>query len=112
MRDITLDEVQGHIKRLKKNKATGPDEIPMETFKELNAESLQIVTEMLNIWWKDEAIDQEYLTATACLIYKKGNTALSESYRPISLLNSIYKINAKINQNRLSNELDVYLQKT
>ena len=34
--DITIDEIQAQIKRLKKNKATGPDEIPMEVIKELD----------------------------------------------------------------------------
>ena len=49
--------------------ATGPDEIPMEVFKELDRESLEKVAEILNIWWENEQIDEDFLKATVCLIY-------------------------------------------
>ena len=41
--EITMQELEAEIKRLKKQKATGPDEIPMEVFKELDSESLESV---------------------------------------------------------------------
>ena len=49
----------------------------MEVFKELDVESVEIITETINIWWNSEFIDEEYLRATVCLIYKKRthNTA-------------------------------------
>ena len=112
MHDIDMEELSTHIKRLKKQKATGPDEIPMETFKELDEQSLEIVLKIMNIWWKNEHIDKEYLRATVCLIYKKGSTAALENYRPISLLNSLYKIYAAIIQKGLAEQLDPFLQKT
>ena len=110
--DITIDEIQAQIKRLKKNKATGPDEIPMEVIKELDDENISMLCDILNIWWREEEIEEQYLQATVCLIYKKGSTALLDNYRPISLLNSLYKLFTAIVQKRLAAQLDPFLQKT
>ena len=107
-----MAEVQEHIARLKKDTATGPDGIPMEVFKELDSNSLMHITDLLNKWWRDEQIDSTCLRATICLIYKKGSTASLDNYRPIALLNSMYKIFAAIIQKRLAAQLDPHLQKT
>ena len=47
--------------------------------------------------------------ADLAIIYKKGSTDKPESYRPITLLNLIYKILAKMIQVRLCNGLDDHL---
>ena len=70
----------------------GLGEIPMETFEELDEQSLEIVWKIKNILWKKEHIEKEYLRATVWVIYKKGSTAALENYRPISLLDSLHKI--------------------
>ena len=54
----------------------------------------------------------EMLKAEVVLIFKKGDTNTYENYRPISLLNSSYKILAAIIQKRLAKVIDPYLQKT
>jgi len=110
--EITLEEIVEQVKRLKRNRATGPDEIPLDVFKELTEDNLELIRKLINIWWETEQIDPEFLQATVCLIYKKGSTALLDNYRPIALLNSIYKIYAAIVQKRLAEQLDPYLQKT
>ena len=72
---------------------------------------MEIIANALNIWWETEHIEEEYLRATVCLIYKKGSTSLLENYRPISLLNSLYKIYAAIMQSRLAKQLDFFCKK-
>jgi hypothetical protein len=52
------------------------------------------------------------LRARVVMIYKKGNTSKMENYRPISLLNAMYKIFAAVVQIRLAEQLDKHLQKT
>ena len=84
MGNIQTEEVAEHIKRLKKRKAAGPDDIPMEVFKASDPGSVEIIANILNIWWETEHINEEYLRATVCLIFKRGNTSLLENYRPIS----------------------------
>jgi hypothetical protein len=92
----TLKELSHVIKRMKNNKAPGPDGIPMETFKEMTVESLSIVLEIIRNWWIAEDMPNSLLQAKVALIYKKGDSTLMENYRPISLLKSIYKLFAKI----------------
>ena len=109
---ITVEEIWNTIKKYKRRKSPGPDEIPMEIFQEMNNECLQEIANLLNIWWTEEDIPIETLKARVVLIYKKGDTGKYENYRPISLLNSIYKIYAGIIQKRLAKTLDKHLSKT
>ena len=110
--EISMEELREVIKKFKKRKAPGPDEIPMEILKELDTENLEEVRQLLNEWWEKEEIPKETLQARVVMIYKKGGTGKYENYRPISLLNSIYKIYAAITQRRLAEILDEHLQKT
>lgn len=100
------------IKRLKRRKAPGPDEVPMEVFKELDELNLKWVQEMLNQWWNEEDIPEEMLRAIIALIYKKGDTSKMENYKPIALLNGLYKIYTAIIKKRLADGLDDKLQRT
>jgi hypothetical protein len=67
---------------------------------------------MLNTWWEDGKIPEEALRARVVMIYKKGDTSKNENYRPISLLNAMYKIMGAILHRRIEKVLDPHLQKT
>eukprot|EP00975_Prorocentrum_lima_P025131 5277086-Prorocentrum_lima.AAC.1 len=54
----------------------------------------------------------ELVQAIVVLIFKKRDQADLANYRPISLLNSLYKLYTKVIQERLSDGLDPFLQKT
>jgi uncharacterized protein YbaP (TraB family) len=84
----------------------------MELFKQLSDENLEILRDTLNFWWEKEEIPEEILQARIVLIFKKGDSSNLGNYRPISLLNSIYKIVAAIIQKRLADTIDPYLQTT
>jgi hypothetical protein len=49
--------------------------------------------EVIPVYWKDSII---------CPIYKKGDRMQCENYRPITLMNVVYKIFTTILSNRLS----------
>ena len=106
----TRKEVREVIEKLKRRKAPGPDEIPVELLKEMTDTNLDKIVELLTKWWKHEDIREEDLRARVVLIYKKGDTNKFENYRPISLLNALYKIIAAVMQTRISNTLDRHLQ--
>ena len=109
---IHITELGETIRRCKKGKACGPDDIPMECFAEMNMSQLLMTLDMLNEWWNQEEIPSEVLKARVVLIFKKGDSSKWENYRPISLLNSLYKLFAAILKKRISHALDPYLQKT
>ena len=110
--EIMMDELRDIVKQLKRRKAPGPDEIPTELIKEMNEENLDKILALLNTWWREENIEEEDLKARVVLIFKKGDSNKFENYRPISLLNTLYKIFAAILQRRISSTLDRHLQKT
>ena len=110
--EIELWEIKAIIKKLKRRKAPGPDEVPTEVLKEMEKEGLEEIRGILNDWWNEEEIPEEQLRARVVLIYKKGDTSKYENYRPISLLNIIYKLFAAIVQRRIASRLDKHLQKT
>ncbi len=110
--EIEIWEIKAIIKKLKRRKAAGPDEIPVELLKELGEEGLWKIKNLLNEWWNGEEIPEEQMRARVVLIYKKGNTSKYENYRPISLLNTLYKLFAAILQRRIAAKLDKHLQKT
>ena len=49
---------------------------------------------------------EELEKANVVTLYKKGNVEDPANYRPISLLNSLYKIYASLIQTRLANSMD------
>ena len=56
--------------KIKRRKAAGPDEIPMELFKELSDVKREILRETLNDWSIKEIIPEEQLQARVVLIFK------------------------------------------
>lgn len=110
--EITSDELLYIIRKLKRRKATGPDEIPVEFIKEMTEENMREVLNILNQWWRDEELPPDTLQSRIVMIFKKGNPSDLGNYRSISLLNTMYKIFAGVIQNRLAGKLDKHLQRT
>ena len=110
---INLLEVKGVIKKFKKRKAPGPDGLSTELFKQLNNENMWIICDILNKWFMDgEDPHDSVWEARIALIYKKGDTENLENYRPIALLNTIYKIYAAVLKSRLEQGLEKHIRKT
>ena len=89
---FVLAELQEVLSRCKVNKHPGPDCIVAELYKWLNAENKIFLLDILNQWWTSATIPQDILLARVVPIYKKGDIDNPSNYRPISLLNVLYKI--------------------
>ena len=85
----------------------------MELFKWLDSRNIEHVTEILNNIFNDteNPFPETLKQANIIPIFKKGDSSQCSNFRPISLLNSIYKIFASILQSRISQTLDPYLHK-
>jgi len=109
---FSYDELVSMIKKLKRHKAAGPDDIPIEFFKWLDEPNVNRVLNLINFWWASGAFPADKLKAHVASLYKKGDPKKQENYRPISLLNSIYKLYAGLLQVRIAAAIDSDLQKT
>ena len=84
----------------------------MEIFMEMEDEMMDIVVEILNQWWEKKQVPEELMQFRVVLIFKKGDRRLLSNYRPISLMNSMYKIFAAVLQRRISQGIERHLQRT
>ena len=101
--EITMKGLIETVKNFKNNKSPGPDGIPMEFFKFLDAEGLDCILDILNDCWENNIMPEHMELANVVTLYKKGKFQNLANYRPIALLQSIYKIYATILQQRLAN---------
>jgi len=96
-----MEEVAKAIRALPKGKAPGHDDIPMEFFQECEKEIApdlhQAFTAMLNEGETSAFINKGIIT----LIPKSGDRTRLNNWRPITLLESIYKILANLLAGRL-----------
>lgn len=108
MPDVNKEEVIMALSSMKNNKAPGEDDITVELLKEGGEEIITKMCELFNECLKEGKIPDTWNNAIVVLLYKKGDRADIENYRPISLLSQIYKLFSKIITNRLTHRLDDY----
>ena len=105
-----MNELNAIIEYFKKEKTPGPDNITTDFLKYLkNEDLLKKLLHQLNEWWERADIPEDVLLARVISLFKKGNPEKQENYRPISLLNSFYKILAKAMQMRLGEALNKHI---
>ena len=98
---ISEKEIKEAIKEMKNNKSPGDDGLTKEffqTFIEHLGEELSI--QLNNILWTRKMTESQG-NAVVTLIFKKGDHRLLKNWRPVSLLNTDYKILSKIITKRI-----------
>ena len=103
---IELDYV---LNRIKSNKSSGADQIPGEFYKWLEMPNRQMVLDAANVYFSKGEMAHNLLQAVVVSIYKKGDASMLGNYRPISLLNTCYKIIAALIKERLDKGFDPWL---
>lgn len=94
-RTVTAAEVSAIIKTLPKHKAPGPDGMPYELFQKLEhlfAEMLARLAEAILHGNQAQVNRPTFCKALIILLPKKGDLAECSNWRPISLINSDYKV--------------------
>ena len=102
---ITMRELKAAIARFKLGRACGPDKHPVEFWRTIVADShsegARWLLELCNCVWSNKDVPESWHLQRVAMIFKKGDPALCENYRPICLLNAAYKIFAMILLRRL-----------
>ena len=106
----TTKEVMNIIKRFKRGKAPGPDGITTDLVKDLDEDGLKELTKLIRKWWVKREVPNTLTLARVVSLYKR-RPRKQENYRPISLLNTFYKIIATAIQRRLAGTLDSLIMK-
>ena len=104
---FSQEELQTVLASLKKNKAPGPDGLPNELFQLLDHTAELALLDVYNEIRNKRDMPQEWLEARVVTIFKgKGSDTDPANYRPIALLNVVYKILAAMIQKRLAKHMD------
>ena len=98
---VTNLEVKFVIQRMARNKATGPDGIPMDLYKDFLEEFAPLLQQVTQSILDGNPISPSMRQANILPLKKKGNSASGLDYRPIMLLNADYKIVTGIITERL-----------
>ena len=103
---ILPTEVNAAIKRLKRNKAPGNDNITADVLKDDGEPIVQMFTNLFNRCLREGKLPNSWKDASVIIIHKKGDTADTKNYRPISLLPITYKVFSHVILRRMLRTLD------
>ena len=105
---ISRDEVKVAISRMKNGKAKGMDGIPVEVWKCLGEEGIDMLWDLMQGIYEQEKIPTEWRDSVIIPIYKeKGDIQDCGNYRGIKLMSHTMKIWERINDRRLIEETTI-----
>ena len=98
--------VKSAVKQSKKGKAPGPDNITIDLIDAAGDIINDKLATLFNECLIQSKVPEIWNEAIIILLHKKGDQKNISNYRPISLLNNIYKLFTKIITNRITRTLD------
>ena len=105
---ISRNEVKVAISRMKNGKATGMDGIPVEVWKCLGDEGIDMLWDLMQGIYEQETIPTEWRDSVIIPIYKeKGDIQDCGNYRGIKLMSHTMKIWERIIDRRLREETTI-----
>ena len=104
--DITNQECEAALRHMKINKSPGSDGIPVEFYKTFWQDINLLVIDSLNSSYDKGELAGTQKRGILSLLYKKSDKHLLKNWRPISLLNTDYKILAHVLANRLKSVIN------
>lgn len=106
MATVTKEELRKIMTSLGNNKAPGMDHIPAEAWKHLDDDNIMLMVKLFNLCIRARDIPADWLADSVYIIHKGGDTATLSNYRPITLLDTIYKIFSRVITTRLALALE------
>uniref|UniRef100_A0A803T0B7 Reverse transcriptase domain-containing protein n=1 Tax=Anolis carolinensis TaxID=28377 RepID=A0A803T0B7_ANOCA len=109
-KEITDKEIKAAISKLNGNKAPGPDGLNGIYYKVFAEELTPYLKKVMNKILEDQEVPDSWRKATITMIPKEGQDPKNvKNYRPISLLNSDYKIFTTILAERMKEFLNDWI---
>lgn len=105
-KEITSSEVKSILKKLKRNKASGCDEIPVSLIIDGATEIAGPLSHLINRSMEDSVFPSGEKCAKVTPIYKSGDKALMDNYRPISVLPVFSKVIERVVYNQIYSYLE------
>ncbi|MCO5606744.1 hypothetical protein L7F22_060934 [Adiantum nelumboides] len=94
-RPFSVYEVETVVKGMKKEKTPGPNGIQAEVLQEMIEYAGQDLCDLLNHWRKEGSIQPNFNQGLIKLIPMGQDRLEIRNYRPLTMLNSVYKVMAK-----------------
>ena len=98
---ITAEEVRKAMKGMKPNSAPGVDGIPLEAFRLHKQATSQLLARLFTAMGTSGMLPADFHLGAITFIFKSGNKSDPANYRPITLLNTDYRILTRILAMRL-----------
>ena len=106
---ITIQECETALKSMKSNKSPGSDGIPAEFYQTFWTNIHPILIESLNSAYEIGELCASQKRSILSLIFKKNDKQMLKNWRPISLLNTDYKILVHVLANRLKTVIELLI---
>lgn len=99
---FSVSEVREVLQGLNGRSAPGPDGISNRLLRNLDDDSIELLTNEINEAWAAGTVPDAWKEATVILIPKPGKTPAIDSLRPISLTSCVGKVAEHVIHNRIS----------
>ena len=109
LKEVTPTEICSLIKKLKKKKSTGCDNLPVVFLKDAKDAITKPFTYLINLSIKRGVVPTDWKLARITPVFKSGSRSQFNNYRQISILPIVSKIAEKIIQKQLMNFLHPFL---
>ena len=108
---VSREEVKNAVRRMKKGKAVGPDELPVEVWKCMGEMGIEFLTRLFNRLLMGERMPEEWRRSVLIPIYKnKGDAQCCGNYRGIKLMSHTMKVWERIIETRLRDRVEISKQ--
>ena len=108
---VSRKEVKNALRRMKKDKAVGPDDLPVEVWKCMGKMEIKFLTRVFNRLLMGEWMPEEWRRSVLIPIYKnKGDAQYCGNYRGIKLMSHTMKVWERIIETSLRDRVEISKQ--
>ena len=108
---VSREEIKNPVRRMKKGKAVGPDELPVKVWKCMGKMEIEFFTRLFNRLLMGERMPEEWTKSVLIPIYKnKGDAQCCGNYTGIKLMSRTMKVWQRIIEAKLRDRVEISKQ--